>query len=290
MKRRKKVPASARYRDFTILLAQQRSGTNALRSVLETHPQIHCFYEVLHHELRHSRFPALRAQSYFDWLARHAGGDVERLMPEQQPRLFTAFLDHLRGLSPCPVKVVDIKYNMAHLIAPPYQPLGTYALFDLIHERRMRVLNLVRRNYLRPYLSCLRAAITGDHGVRAGAVVDEPTVRVKVPDLTRKLEQHRREDAFVERAFGRYRNYLKCEYSEVFTPEGKADPAVLEGIAAWLGVEPAFDLVPKTPKLTVLPLWKAIENWDEVEAALRPTRFAYCLDDEPSYLARAGKA
>jgi len=286
--RQRKVPPSARYRDFTVLLARQRSGTNALRSVLGTHPGIHCFYEVLHEELCHSKFDTLRAQSYFHWLVHEAGDDVERFMPGQQEAQFTAFLDHLRTLTPCPVKVIDVKYNMVHLLSPTYQALGTYALFELITERRLRVLNLVRRNYLRPYLSRLRAAITGDHGVRADAVVEEPTVRVKVRDLARKLEQFRREDLLVERAFGSYRGYLKCEYSELFTPEGTADPVALERIASWLGVEPTFDLVPKTKKLTALPLWEAIENWDEVQAALRPTRFAYCLDDEPSYVARAG--
>jgi hypothetical protein len=34
------------YSNFIILLARQRSGTNALRSILESHPAISCLPEV----------------------------------------------------------------------------------------------------------------------------------------------------------------------------------------------------------------------------------------------------
>jgi hypothetical protein len=283
----RKVPQSARYRDFTVLLARQRSGTNALRSVLRTHPRIHCFNEVFYYGMRTSDWPPNREQSYFTWLAGHAGSDVDWFMPDRQDAVFTGFLDYLRGLSERPLKVVDVKYNMVHLITRPSQALGTYALFDLVRKHRMAVLNLERRNYLRCYLSRRRALLTGVYGADGSPAGGERAMRLDVRRLLRKLEEYRREDALVEAAFARYERYLKCEYTEVFTPEGKASPAVLKTVAAWLGVKPSFDFVPKTAKLTSLPLWEAIENWDEVEAALRPTRFAYCLDDEPSYVARA---
>ena len=44
--------------EFTVLLARQRSGTNALRSVLSTHPDICCFDEVFKLSDRHSDDPS----------------------------------------------------------------------------------------------------------------------------------------------------------------------------------------------------------------------------------------
>src|SRR5581483_8344819 len=283
------VPSTGGSDDFVVLLARQRSGTNALRSVLKTHPEIHCFNEILNASHRHAERPVLRRQSYFRCLANHAGGDAEQFMPEQQETVFLGFLDHLRRLSRFPVKVVDVKYNTAHLIALPYQRLGTCGLLELIREREMRVLNLVRQNYLRPYLSLKRATVTGVFGARGDRAVEEPVVRIDVGELLWTLEQSRREDALVEHAFAGYTGYLKCEYSEVFAPEGAADPAALGRIASWLGVDPTFGVVPKTRKLTALPLWQAIENWDEVEAALRGPHLPIASTKSRSMPARGGR-
>jgi len=276
-------PSGAAYEDFLVVLARQRSGTTALRSVLKTHPEIHCFSEILNAKLRNSSRPALRRQSYFRWLTDKARRDPEVVLPARQEELLFEYLDHLRALARAPVKVVDVKYNTAHLITLPYQRLGTFALFDLFREREMRVLNLVRRNYLRSYLSLTRAQASGVFGTRGDQLPGEAPVRLEVGALLWTLERDRQEDAIVDHAFSGYEAFLRCEYAEVFPVQGTADPAALQRIADWLGLEPSFGVEPKTSKLTALPLWEAIENWDEVEEALRGTRFAYCLADEPSY-------
>ena len=65
--------------EFTVLLARQRSGTNALRSVLDTHPDICCFDEVFKIEWRFSDDPMKRASNYFTFLEEYCAGDISTL-------------------------------------------------------------------------------------------------------------------------------------------------------------------------------------------------------------------
>ncbi len=59
----------------------------------------------------------------------------------------------------------------------------------------------------------------------------------------------------------------------------------LSQIAGWFGVDDAFTNRVALSKQSTLPLDQTIENFDEVRAALRGTRFESCLDDEPAYRA-----
>ncbi|MEZ5421408.1 MAG: hypothetical protein R2708_29270, partial [Vicinamibacterales bacterium] len=85
--------------EFTILLARQRTGTNALRSVLETHAAICCFDEVFKIEDRTSADPVKRASNYFGFLEHYCAGDVTRAFPDRHQQVLDDYLVHLRALT-----------------------------------------------------------------------------------------------------------------------------------------------------------------------------------------------
>jgi hypothetical protein len=135
--------------EFTVLLARQRSGTNALRSVLDTHPDIFCFNEVFKLSDRHSEHPFIKTANYFTFLERYCAGDVSRSFPDRSAEAFTDYLAYLRGLVTKKLLVLDVKYNSTHIVTDSWREIGEPTLFPLLKAQQIRVLHLTRRNLLR---------------------------------------------------------------------------------------------------------------------------------------------
>lgn len=274
-----------------VLLARQRSGTNALRSILNTHPDIYCFPEVFHNNPR--RKVAVQA-NYFNFLARHLDGDAAGVLKTHDHEgLFLDFLEYLRCFTPKRFIVIDVKYMSTHHVAKAWRFIGEEPyLFFLIREHGLRVLNMQRKNYLRYCLSEIKAQVAQRWAIpkdAAGERVDQ-TVYVDVDWMLRVMELCRSEDEAVTRAFAAYEPLLQLEYEEFFPEiDGPVSDAPLERIADWLGVEPAFGRrQPFFRKQSILPLEQTIENYPEVAEALRGTDFEYCLEDEQTYQKAVG--
>jgi hypothetical protein len=271
---------------FTILLARQRTGTNALRSVLETHPDIGCFDEVFKIEDRTSPDPLIRASNYFTFLERYCAGDITRSFPDRHAELFDDYLAYLRDLLPKRHLVVDVKYNSTHHITGVWRGMGEPTLFDLIKARNLAVLQLTRRNLLRCLVSSLKGHQSKRYYVRDG--MPPPDLRIEVPPdwALNTMEHWAREDEFVARVFGDLPHFRQVEYAELFPDaSGAIAPAALQGLAGWFDVAGAFVNRASLTKQSWLPLDQTIANYDDVRAALRGTRFEFCLEDEPAYQA-----
>lgn len=282
--------------DVVILLARQRSGTNALRDVLDSHRDVFCLPEVFQAE------PSPKARfeveaNYFNFLDARKELVKQVLTSEDaQEQLFLDYLGFLGTFSEKRYVVVDIKYNSAHNVDGPWRDIGgAPTLFQLIRRNEMRVLNLTRVNYLRYYLSWIKTERTRKYhlhasGSDAAAKVEDEGLAIDLEDLLFRLELCRSEDRLVKRVLGGYPGYMAIEYEELF-PQIGAPPSgeVLGQVAGWLGIEADFPKSqPRYRKQSVLPLSEAITNYDEVAAALRGTEFEYVLDDEAPYRVPSG--
>jgi hypothetical protein len=284
--------------NVTVLLARQRNGTNALRDVLDSHPQLFCLPEVFQSQ------PSPKARyeveaNYFNFLDERRG-EIKKVLTseEAQEALFLEWLEHLGSFSEKPQMVVDIKYNSAHNVDAPWRDLAAEpTLFAYIRRHGIRVLNLRRRNYLRYYLSWLKTEQTRKYHLHAsgpdGAVkVEDEGIELDLEEMFFRLELCRNEDQLIHRMLGGYDGYMAIEYEELFPRIGEppAD-AVLERVAGWMGIGPDFTKSqPRYRKQSVLPLEQAIVNYGEVAEALRGTEFEYVLEDEPTYRAAAAAA
>lgn len=269
--------------DVVVLLGRQRSGTNALRSILDSNPDIHCFAEVFNFGGKESPEPARREANFFTFLERYGQGDVQRLFPNNHERMFLDYLEYLRCLSPKKLFVVDVKYNTTHLLGRPWEPVGHPYLFELVKRHRIRVLRITRRNYLRYVLSAAKAWRSDRYVVDELTPYADTAQTLDVDELLSTLERCEAEDELVSRALGDHDRCVTYDYVDVFPGTAPVSPAVLEDVSAWLGVQNDFAGRPSIVKQATLPLDETIVNFGEVEAALRETRFAYCLDDEPVY-------
>jgi hypothetical protein len=272
--------------NFIILLARQRSGTQALRSVLGSHRGIFCFNEVFNLPGKDSANAKVHETNYFTFLAKYAAGDVRKILPPDHKQLFLEFLEYLNGFTAKRYKLIDVKFNTTHFLCRLYKGLfeAPY-LFDIIKSERLKVLVLTRRNYLRAFLSSVKAQNSGRYAMTesGGGYVDQK-IRIEIPILVSKLEQCLAEDELVGQCFASYGNRLTVEYADVFAEPGKGPGGdFLSTLAKWLKVDNVFPGESHFRKQSSLTLPETIENYDEVAGALRDTKFAYCLEDEKIY-------
>src|SRR5579859_296333 len=128
-----------------ILLARQRSGTHALRSVLQSHPDILGIEEVFH--LRSAQDPGTGETNFFTFLKQHTQADPLRLLPVDYEDLFLAYLEFLGRRSAKRYLVLDVKFNTVHHITRSFQSLvGFPYLFELMLKHRLKIFALTRRN------------------------------------------------------------------------------------------------------------------------------------------------
>jgi len=274
------------YGDFIILLARQRSGTNPVRSILESHPDVFCFNEVFNFGDKGSDDPLLRDSNFFNFLETYARGDLNRITPDKHERVFLDFVEYLRCFSSKQYIVVDVKYNTTHFLTEQWARNMTRPyLLDLIVRHGLKVLNLTRKNYLRYVLSSEKAWHSGPYTVTTPN--DGYTDHRRWLDLDflfGELETCYDEDAVISKRFASYAEYRAFDYAELFTGEDEAiAPWFLAEIADWLDVSNTFDPVSEFRKQSYLTLPETIENFDDVAAALADSKFEYCLEDELLY-------
>jgi hypothetical protein len=288
--------------DFVLLLARQRSGTNPLRSVLETHHEIFSVPEVFNDHPTPDWELEVET-NYVNFLTKRVGGDLRAVLAVEDHReLFRDFLEYVRCFTDRRFVVIDVKYNSTHHVMKYWRFMTEQPfLFDLVKDERIRVFNLTRHNYLRYWLSEVKAHLTHrweafDERVvgnrpwylakYAGRpAVDDVKVHLDVAKTLQTLELCRSENELVAASFAGYERYLELDYEDLFLEIGApVSEEALGRISDWLGIEPDFaERRPQYKKQSVLPLADTVENYDEIASALRGTPFEYCLEDERIY-------
>lgn len=264
------------------LISRQRSGTNALRAVLSSHPDIFCFEEVLNpepHYLEHD-------WSYFRFIQDNYS--LKDLHPANQLNVFNDFLDHLHNLHDKPMTLVDLKYNTCAHVGANFISLTRLPLLAWLRLYKIPVIHLKRTNYLRVALSQEMANQRGVWHDRTGKELShQTTVHMEMYEerfWLRQMQLWKLEDDVITSTFEGYTNILPLEYEEMYPQINQPiNPATLESLVELLEVDPNFETETWCAKSTRRPMWEAISNWQEVVEILTGTEFESQLQDEPMY-------
>ncbi len=223
-----------------VILCLGRTGSTHLVSLLDSHPQIRCFGELFTH---------------------HEGTLDEAYVTSSQsdPQ---DYVDHLTA--PLTESAVGFKLPLSSIRAHP-DALG------LLEPRDLRMVRLCRLNLLALFVSRRLLASTrvpqstrGDYG--DATVVLDPKQCLAV---FRRTEEHER--YLDEIAAGK--PVFRITYEELVTGRRLAE------IQRFLGVEPAALRSPFN-RIRSRPLAETIENWSEVEDALRDSPYERFLEDD----------
>lgn len=295
------------YGNAIVMLARQRSGTNALRSVLGSHRDIFCFPEVFVTE-PNAHYALAQHANYFNFLAkRFPGHNKDVVTLDRHTTAFLDFLEYLYCFTDKRYILLDVKYSSTHHVRAPWKFITQEPLlFELARNHGIHVLHLTRRNYLRYHLSevkaqqsrrwtVLDATVVGEDpssGKRSPAAVastdiDDPRVVIDVEELLRVLALCDSETELARASFSGHGRYLELEYDALFERMGgPVAPQVLARVSDWLGIDSRYEQEqPRYKKQSVLPLSETVANYAEVRDALSGTPWEYCLEDERMYRA-----
>lgn len=271
---------------LVILLSRQRSGTNALRSVLESHPKIHCFFEVM----SYAEQDLQRPESFISFAKNQCGDRYDD--PDNHLEIFEEFVPVLHGMHDKEITVIDLKYNSTHHVSAQWAELHERPLFNWFQANEVPLIRLRRNNYLKVLLSDQIAFLrqkwhdndTGNGGKPEVFNAELPNRGCDMEYLLHRIKSLQLEDGIIDATFRTCDHICQVTYSEMFPELGcSMNEQVLQRISDFLGVEYDFNTTPWTSKSVPRPLWEVVTNWQQVSAALRGTQFEHFLADEPMF-------
>ena len=237
-----------------IILCAARTGSTMLRQLLNSHPEVRCYGEIM-----------ASAETPDRW---HSEAPIRRKLPEQHRQGPRQFLREL-GQYPAECKAVGFKIKYEELVLADY----AWLLEWLKDDREIRVIHHRRENRLKRLISAVTA--TQVHGVfNVRSERDLPVaakVRLTVGEcLDDFARTEGREIAF--REYFRDHAMLETTYEAVV---GNHD-GVWERMADFLGVAPARLTTP-TLKITSDDVREVLETYEALAAAFRGTAYASYL-------------
>lgn len=252
------------------MIARARSGTTVLTQMLNSHPSVYAYGEVLNADYGHN---------FFKFLANRIRKDRKLCRPELSGDLFLQFIDEMvRSQSHANAVVFDLKYECLHTVFRAWQPaLNVPLVYELAKDNGYHVMHVTRRNHLRRLLSNQKAVETGNYHASKAEDVKVAKTGISTNMLLEKLcafdAAYDQTSAF----FAGYEHFLEFDYDDMFDESGFAQPLLTE-LAEFLEVPEEFDAVPRNVKVTQGRLQELISNYEEVAATLRGTQYERFLE------------
>ena len=255
---------------FALLVARQRSGTGALGSVLDQHPEIAYLGEVFHPG------NAGEETNYFTHLGRRVAEDPENAMPWRARENFDAFLAAMAARRPGCLLVVDVKYRSLHHLAEGWQsPVARPWILQEARRRDAPVLHLTRRNHVETFVSGRLAEANRVWHAAEGTDLAHRSIVVDVRRLSEFITEAEREAACLGEWLAGHPRCLSFDYGELFDAEGLLEAGLAGKIAGMLEVAPPAARRPAFVKQAPRAVGEAVENIELVRTALSGTPHAW---------------
>ncbi len=258
--------------DFILLLARQRSGTSALGSIMNKHPEL--FYPGEPFHIGHAN----KETSFFHFKDRMIQQDSSAFLPDRDPELLSKFISQINQRYKS-TPFLDVKYNQTHFLngvsyLPTHQPwIVRHAL-----NSKFPVIHLTRKNQLKVFVSELRAKLTGIWHAKKEIKVENDAVEV---DTTRLLHHIKTSDEVMKMFDGWMQNRASSftiDYDDLFTANGHLSEAAVTGIRRISQLQDLESLKSEFVKTASNDLSQAIANYDDVVKTLAKTPYAWMLD------------
>ncbi|EEB79380.1 hypothetical protein GPB2148_2310 [marine gamma proteobacterium HTCC2148] len=262
-------------REIVLLVADGRSGTNMLRSMLGQNPNLLALGEVFYPPAE------LTSRQFFGFAKKFGSADDGFLLrtPESMEKLFIDFTnmilnDHCANHEG-PV-IVDVKYGSTHHFNTAwYDPaIGPY-IFYLCKKHSIKIIHLVRKNQLEKALSRIIAKTTGEYSRVVNETLEADKLSEKIyidPEmLINFLDQIDLTDQLMHRYLDRAS--LQLNYEDLISASYKTS---LADVYDFLNVK-AVPSKPRTVKL-VKSYGATLENIVELQGYISSSKYSKYLD------------
>jgi LPS sulfotransferase NodH len=259
---------SGREPSIVLLLAQERSGTHFLRSILTRTRRIVAPGEVCNASADISRPSKI---SFFEFRRSYLTGGTNSPFPtaETQRRFideyFTYVISKYIGHD---YIMLDIKYSHVHNFNSFWWDFSARPfLLRYARKRQVKIIHLVRENIFQTALSCLYAAESGVWRASSPDQLKRITITVAPELLRRRIDQ-------IGRSIALFDDWLlgcDCMRITYEALSGSSPEAPLKELSAFLGFGEVIPFKPGFVKTTP-PYDDCIANWGEIQALGAP----YC--------------
>lgn len=251
------------------LFARQRSGTGALNSLIEQHPNVVCTWEVFHPDDRgifswwsfidsvykrwsHSDF-FFKTNIIFDNYMEYCIKTAKKMKENQ--------LNYDRNLK----IVFDIKYDNFYNI--PISDVHCPAIVQQVLRNKIKVINLTRNNLFEAYISLKNAEKTGQWHVQDVSTLRNKLIDININDMKRTIQFWENEDKYLNSIFCHIKDFLQFDYNNAFML-GNLSPSIVGQLENFLSIQDLKNYVPTIIKQIWNPR-EVIRNISEVEDALQ---------------------
>lgn len=251
------------------LIAHPRSGTHALTSKFSQKPDIFVFGEVFNPAPDSDIYPA----NYYHFL--RAMQDTPLASPRNAETRFNAYLTYLKGRARDLRYLVDIKYDTLHLFDIEHREIAAPpGIFAMLTKHNLPIIHL-KRNVLHIYFSTLHAKETNQYQLLDGEERKTQQLYVDIDEMLDFLARKTFEQTQVGQFVRGTDSYLEVWYEDLFGPDGGA---AFDQISSFVGV-PALDAEESAYKRQItMPYEQLIENYDQVDQAVRRSHYAQLLE------------
>ena len=279
------LPAHKNYTRF-VIITSIRSGSTMLGDYLNSHPQVMTFFELFHrymnnvpfglrgydHKSRDPKVVQLRNTDPVKFLEDHI---LTKHSPDTKAVGFKLLYTQARTSDPW-WNGPDFERWWKEVGRAPLLPNDKSDLWSYLKESRdIKIIHLVRRNYLEKTLSAHKAIHSGQWGIGAtgGFQQDVPLkVRLNYEELSQDFEAFRRMEEETDEFF-REHSLLKLSYEDLIgNPED-----TFESLFNFLGV-PSINPSTNTQKQNQQCLRESIENYGELKEKFQQTAYNFMFN------------
>ncbi len=215
----KNRPSSPIYTQTPLVIcAQQRSGTNALRSILGQHDQINDFNEVFN-DRGSGKNNTLPQSNFFRFYRNLILKYPDLTIPNKENKrlIWDYFMKHLSSLSPKDFMMLDIKYNSWHHFNTTWHnPSAEPHLMNLLKRRDIQVIHLLRKNTFRQYLSGRHAVLSQKWHYQDNTEIDRIPFSIDVKQCENFLKKIQKTTELYTSWLEYYPHCLQLSYEDLF--------------------------------------------------------------------------
>lgn len=247
-----------------IICAQQRSGTNALRSILGQTEQIQDFGEVFNDPIFLKNEASIK-RNFFQFQKGLISKYPDIAVPnkENQLLILDCFLQYLDTLNQKPFILLDIKYSSwHHLNTIWHNPLSQPYLMETAQNKKIKVIHLIRRNTFRQYVSGKYTSLSKTWHYTEPTKIQEIPFRIDIEACENALINSQKNTHFYTNWLKAYPHTLTLFYEDIFVNGELQDEAKI-ALKDFLNLDStlSFKSMWKKPNINYSHL---IENKQEV--------------------------
>ena len=262
---------------FGYILARQRSGTHAVRSILETNNNIKAVGEIFYAGSLDLNNKTQFHNYFYNKIIENPSSILNNTI------VFNDYLKYIKKLFPLKKTILfDVKYNSINVLQEAWPQLDTVHIPYLIRRIRRTespVIHITRYNYLKQYISELIASANKIYATKNKVDLKVTSIEINIDDMFKIFKMYRREDNLIKSFFNKHKNYVTFDYDEVFFASEETKKNIFTNINNIIGEDEFYTFESKFKKLNNKTLVESIINYNEVEKAIENSDYSYCINE-----------